>query len=139
VAITSASEMIASPQTLRYMWPFGCDAMAAGYDHDHLTNVVRAAMCKKHNATLATCGDQAATLRTLADWLERADMGFTYTEAKATAQRVLRQTPEGVERNRLACARWRASSRYTRPSRARKAYGEQLWALLSPNKPNTTA
>jgi hypothetical protein len=62
------------------MWPFGCERMAAGYDHDHETDVVRLALCAHHNSTIKSCGDTASTLRQLADVIESADMGFTYTE-----------------------------------------------------------
>ena len=54
--------------------------MAAGYDHDHETDQVRAALCVHHNTTLRAVGDTSESLRTLAAWLESADLGFTFSE-----------------------------------------------------------
>lgn len=52
--------------------------MADGYDHNQQTGIVRAPLCRTHNVTLGFCGDQSTSLRKLADWLEIANMGFTY-------------------------------------------------------------
>ena len=70
---------IPNPKTLQCAWPFGCDKMASGYDHDHDTDIVRAALCTQHNRTLAEVGDQADMIRELADWVDGADLGFTYS------------------------------------------------------------
>jgi hypothetical protein len=75
------------PETLPCGWPLGCRRMAYGYDHDHITDRVRFALCKRHNLVLASCGDQAATLRFLADCVEQADLGFTYHEYRLVADR----------------------------------------------------
>ena len=56
--------------------------MANGYDHDHETDQVRAALCAQHNVWLSVGGDTAASLRAIATWLENADLGFTYSEAR---------------------------------------------------------
>ena len=55
--------------------------MAQGYDHDHETDIVRAALCTKHNSSLGGVGDSPASLRVVADWLEGANKGFTFSEA----------------------------------------------------------
>jgi hypothetical protein len=62
--------------------------MAGGYDHDHETDRVRAALCQHHNATLGASGDTPTSLRTIADWLESADMGFSYSDAVTALKRV---------------------------------------------------
>jgi len=54
--------------------------MSHGYDHDHLTDIVRAALCSHHNNMLKSAGDQPASLRKLADWLENANLGFLFTD-----------------------------------------------------------
>ena len=69
-----------NPRTLPCEWPLGCDKLANGYDHDKQTDIVRAALCTYHNVALGHCGDQAYTLRKIADWLENASLGFTYRE-----------------------------------------------------------
>lgn len=94
------------PHEIPCMWPFGCERMAYGYDHNHDTDVVRAALCGKHNAALGTCGDQPESLRVLASWLETANMGFTYGEYRKelkTALKVRRMSvPELVAHDREA-------------------------------------
>ena len=72
--------MIAHPSTLTCQWPFGCERMAQGYDHDYITDQVRAALCVGHNTALGVCGDQPDRLRELAAWLEGASLGFLYSE-----------------------------------------------------------
>jgi len=69
-----------NPKLLPCAWPFGCKRNANGFDHDHLTDIVRAALCSHHNAMLADAGDQPTSLRKLADWLECANLGFLYSE-----------------------------------------------------------
>jgi hypothetical protein len=76
------------PKTLQCAWPLGCTRMANGYDHDHTTGRVRAALCAVHNNVLEACGDQASTLRAVADWLECADMGFEYIDYRRWAWRI---------------------------------------------------
>ena len=61
--------------------------MADGYDHDHETDQVRAPLCNRHNSALGLSGDTPSALREVADWLENADMGFTYTEATRAKHR----------------------------------------------------
>ena len=72
--------MIEHPSKVQCQWPTGCSRWAAGYDHDHDTDRVRAALCAHHNSTLRSVGDTPSSLRAVADWLESTDMGFTYTE-----------------------------------------------------------
>ena len=79
---------IPHPATLPCAWPLGCTRMAGGYDHDHETDRVRAALCQHHNATLGASGDTPESLRTVADWLESANMGFTYVDAQRSMRRV---------------------------------------------------
>ena len=55
--------------------------MANGWDHNHETDQVRAPLCRLHNTAIGALGDTPDALRAAADWLEEADMGFTYTEA----------------------------------------------------------
>jgi hypothetical protein len=55
--------------------------MAVGWDHDHDTQQVRASLCRVHNSAIGALGDSPASLRAVADWLESADMGFTYPAA----------------------------------------------------------
>ena len=96
--------IIPHPKTLTCAWPLGCKRMANGYDHDHETGRVRSALCSHHNAVLRSAGDTSVSLRTVADWLENADMGFSYNEAY-------------LARKRVANAKWEAANIDTRSAR----------------------
>jgi cytochrome P450 len=78
--------------------------MAAGYDHDHQTDRVRAALCDSHNTGLGFVGDAPASLRAVADWLETADLGFDYIDWKRAQDR--RYGASHVEENRARCSTW---------------------------------
>ena len=98
--------------------------MAYGYDHDYTTDQVRSPLCRHHNAWLAAGGDTAASLRTVAAWLENADMGFTYTAA--TAALTAQWDRAHPEQKRAATRKWGAANK-----EHRRAYNAKYWAERS--------
>ena len=115
--------MIDAPDTLRCMWPLGCDRMAQCYDHDKLTNIVRAALCDRHNQTLGMCGDQPASLRQVADWLESASLGFLYIDVQRARKRD--HYHRNIDRIRATNRDWWRINASAVNARRRTAYKER--------------
>ena len=85
--------------------------MASAYDHDHDTDIVRAALCVRHNWVIGLCGDQWDTMQTVVDWLQCANLGFVYSEWTRQRKRVAKRKYHvgHREQKRTSAAKYRAT------------------------------